>query len=152
MINQITTCCFLSVVRVTKGYIELHASMIPFDPLIKMCIRDRISTLVRVRWADSDGNAIAQACFFEYDQTYDEIGPAHIFKLNMNLSLIHIYVLIFIRLLRKIDLIKKDYLMKKHVISLMTWHRKILLIQIFQRQMCIRDRFHPVQQTDNNIR
>lgn len=27
---------------------------------------------------------IAQACFFEYDQTYDEIGPAHIFKLNMN--------------------------------------------------------------------
>lgn len=22
--------------------------------------------------------------FFEYDQTYDEIGPAHIFKLNMN--------------------------------------------------------------------
>ncbi len=26
----------------------------------------------------------AQACFFEYDQTYDEIGPAHIFKLNMN--------------------------------------------------------------------
>ena len=39
----------------------------------------------------------------------------------------------FIRLLRKIDLIKKDYLMKKHVISLMTWHRKILLIRIFQR-------------------
>lgn len=39
---------------------------------------------MRVRWADSDGNAIAQACFFEYEQTYDEIGPAHIFKLNMN--------------------------------------------------------------------
>ncbi len=28
---------------------------------------------------------------------------------------------------------KKDYLMKKHVISLMTWHRKILLIRIFQK-------------------
>lgn len=53
----------------------------------KSCLKQilsQISTLVRVRWTDSDGNAIAQACFFEYDQTYDEIGPAHIFKLNMN--------------------------------------------------------------------
>ena len=57
------------------------------SPKDKSCLKQilsQISTLVRVRWADSDGNAIAQACFFEYDQTYDEIGPAHIFKLNMN--------------------------------------------------------------------
>ena len=47
-------------------------------------ILSQISTLVRVRWADSYGNAIAQACFFANDQTSDEIGPAHIFNLNMN--------------------------------------------------------------------
>ena len=27
--------------------------------------------------------------------------------------------------------------MKKHVISLMTWHRKILLIRIFQRYLAV---------------
>lgn len=56
-------------------------------PSDKSCLKQilsQISTLVRVRWTDGGDNVVAQACFFEYDQTYDEIGPAHIFKLNMN--------------------------------------------------------------------
>lgn len=66
---------------------KLYMLVMRGSPKDKSCLKQilsQISTLVRVRWADSDGNAIAQACFFEYDQTYDEIGPAHIFKLNMN--------------------------------------------------------------------
>ena len=66
---------------------KLYMLVMRGSPNDKSCLKQilsQISTLVRVRWADSDGNAIAQACFFEYDQTYDEIGPAHIFKLNMN--------------------------------------------------------------------
>ena len=66
---------------------KLNMLVMRGSPKDKSCLKQilsQISTLVRVRWADSDGNAIAQACFFEYDQTYDEIGPAHIFKLNMN--------------------------------------------------------------------
>lgn len=66
---------------------KLYMLLMRGSPKDKSCLKQilsQISTLVRVRWADSDGNAIAQACFFEYDQTYDEIGPAHIFKLNMN--------------------------------------------------------------------
>ena len=57
------------------------------SPKDKSCLKQilsQISTLVRVRWADSDGNVDCAGMFFEYDQTYDEIGPAHIFKLNMN--------------------------------------------------------------------
>ena len=56
-------------------------------PSDKSCLKQilsQISTLVRVRWTDGGDNVVAQACFFEYDQTYDEIGPAHIFKLNMS--------------------------------------------------------------------
>ena len=66
---------------------KLYMLVMRGSPKDKSCLKQilsQISTLVRVRWTDSDGNAIAQACFFEYDQTYDEIGPAHIFKLNMN--------------------------------------------------------------------
>ena len=66
---------------------KLYMLVMRGSPKDKSCLKQilsQISTLVRVRWADSDGNAIAQAFFFEYDQTYDEIGPAHIFKLNMN--------------------------------------------------------------------
>lgn len=66
---------------------KLYMLVMRGSPKDKSCLKQilsQISTLVRVRWADSYGNAIAQACFFEYDQTYDEIGPAHIFKLNMN--------------------------------------------------------------------
>lgn len=66
---------------------KLYMLVMRGSPKDKSCLKQilsQISTLVRVRWAVSDGNAIAQACFFEYDQTYDEIGPAHIFKLNMN--------------------------------------------------------------------
>lgn len=66
---------------------KLYMLVMRGSPKDKSCLKQilsQISTLVRVRWADSDRNAIAQACFFEYDQTYDEIGPAHIFKLNMN--------------------------------------------------------------------
>ncbi len=56
------------------------------DPKTRSCLKQilaQISWLVRVSWV-SQNRTIAQACFFEYDQTYDEIGPAHIFKLNMN--------------------------------------------------------------------
>ena len=61
---------------------KLYMLVMRGSPKDKSCLKQilsQISTLVRVRWADSDGNAVAQACFFEYDQSYDEIGPAHIF-------------------------------------------------------------------------
>ena len=38
-------------------------------------------------------------------------------------------------ILQKVPMHTFLYLMKKHVISLMTCHRKVLLIQIFQRQL-----------------
>ena len=63
---------------------NLYMLVMRGSPKDKSCLKQilsHISTLVRVRWADSDGNAIAQACFFEYDQTYDEIGPAPLFLL-----------------------------------------------------------------------
>lgn len=60
-------------------------------PDTRSCLKQilaQISWLVRVRWIEKskpeEDKIIAQACFFEYDQSYDEIGPAHIFKLNMN--------------------------------------------------------------------
>ena len=65
-----------------------HLSMLVMHgmPKTRSCLKQilaQISWLVRVSW-DSEDNTIARACFFEYDQTYDEIGPAHIFKINMN--------------------------------------------------------------------
>lgn len=65
-----------------------HLSMLVLrgTPQTSSCLKQilaQISWLVRVSWVTED-STIARACFFEYDQTYDEIGPAHIFKLNMN--------------------------------------------------------------------
>ena len=81
-------CSRLSVLELPSDICtKLYMLVMRGSPKDKSCLKQilsQISTLVRVRWAVSDGNAIAQACFFEYDQTYDEIGPAHIFKLNMN--------------------------------------------------------------------
>ena len=45
---------------------KLYMLVMRGSPKDKSCLKQilsQISTLVRVRWTDSDGNAIAQACF-----------------------------------------------------------------------------------------
>ena len=47
---------------------KLYMLVMRGSPKDKSCLKQilsQISTLMRVRWAVSDGNAIAQACFFE---------------------------------------------------------------------------------------
>lgn len=54
-------------------------------PQKSQCLRQlliQISWCIRVCWRTDE--IVARACFFEYDQSYDEIGPAHIFRLNVN--------------------------------------------------------------------
>ena len=63
----------------------LHKIILRGDAGEKSYLRQilaQITWKIIICWQNHEKNT-AQAIFFEYDQSYDEIGPAHIFKLNM---------------------------------------------------------------------
>ena len=63
----------------------LHIIILRGDAGEKSYLRQilaQITWKIIICWQNHEKNT-AQAIFFEYDQSYDEIGPAHIFKLNM---------------------------------------------------------------------